>query len=390
MRIHRYGAVAIFAGLVGVWAVRAQSPQPKPGDPLSGLTSAAFQLFDEGRDDFMEVEEAADGLGPAFNGRSCSECHNLPAVGGIGTLAVIRAGAGTANGFQPPPGGTLIHLLSLPDHGCQVSIPTEVNILTRRIPLAIFGDGLIEAIPDAAIRALEDPDDRNGDGVKGRAAMIMDIASNRERVGRFGWKAQQATLLSFAGDAYVNEMGITNDLFPNEVAATLNAQELAACDKVPDPEDQKDAFGLRGIDRFTNFMKYLAPPVRGPITAEVQRGEQLFATVGCATCHVPVLGTGPNPDPVLANKPVPLYSDLLLHDVDTADGIPQAAASGNEFRTPPLWGLRFRKLLLHDGSAITLQQAIRRHGRTALKSKDRYLSLSRADRDAVLAFLGSL
>ena len=186
-------------------------------------------------------------------------------------------------------------------------------------------------------------------------------------------------------------MGITNDLVRDETGAGLTPQQLAACDKVPDPEDVRDPVtGRRGIDNFTNFMRLLAPVARGPRTPEADRGALLFALVGCANCHVPVLLTGPSSNPVFHLKPVALFSDLLLHDIGTGDGIAQAAARPNEIRTPPLWGLRFRKLLLHDGRALSPLEAINQHDSEASRVRARFLALSGGERAAVLAFLDTL
>jgi CxxC motif-containing protein (DUF1111 family) len=303
----------------------------------------------------------------------------------------MRAGFLQNGRFEAPLGGSLIHLSSLPEHRCQPRIPENANVVTRRIPTPLFGAGLVEAIPDATIQALEDPTDRNGDGIRGRAAIVDDVATRTPKVGRFGWKNQQATLLAFAGDAYVNEMGITNDLFRNEVGAGLTPQQLAACDTVPDPEDQRDpATGRRGIDNFENFMKFLAPPPRGNGGESARRGEQLFVSIGCAACHVPALITGPNAVPALNRRPVFAFSDFLLHDIGTGDGIAQAAAQPNEFRTAPLWGLRFRKQLLHDGRALSPAQAIRMHGGEGRTSRTNYEALGEADRRALGDFLGTL
>lgn len=190
-----------------------------PGAPLPGITGAELESFRAGLDDFSEVESSDDGLGPAFNGTSCAVCHSIPAIGGVSTMTEIRAGYRDEEGnFHELNGGTLYHLFSIPNHRCQVAIPPEANVIARRAPLALFGDGLIDAIPDETIRALADEFDSNGDGVKGRVAIVKDLETGLDRVGRFGWKAQQATLLSFSADAYRNEMGITNELLPNEMA----------------------------------------------------------------------------------------------------------------------------------------------------------------------------
>ena len=335
-----------------------------PGAPLPGLTSRELELFRQGRADFLEVESASEGLGPLFNGSSCAQCHNIPAVGGTGTIVETRAGyRDEAGKFHAPPGGTLMHLFSVPPHDCQVSVYEEANIVGRQISVPLFGAGLIEAIPDETLLRLQDPQDANRDGIRGRAALIEDIADGIRRVGRFGWKAQQATLLAFAADAYINEMGISNDLFPKESMGNVSPDRSGRCLASAAPEDVRNArTGLRGIDNFENFLRFLAPPARGHIDDQVLRGERTFAEMGCAACHIPRLETGPSANPLFNRRAVPLYSDLLLHDIGTGDGIEQADAAGPEIRTPALWGLRFRRPLLHDGSAPNIESAIDHHG----------------------------
>jgi len=372
---------------------QSQTAPVRPGDPLPGLTASEFELFRMGLEDFTEVETAEDGLGPAFNGTSCAVCHSIPAIGGISTMTELRAGYRDEDGkFHELKGGTLYHLFSVPDHRCQVQIPEEANVIARRFPLPVFGDGLVEAIPDESIVALEDPDDRDGDGISGRASRVHDVATGRERIGRFGWKAQQATLLAFSGDAYRNEMGITNELFPDEVALGVDPEQMALCSPprkgLEDVRDRRT--GLRGIDNFENFMRLLAPIERGPVNDTVRAGETLFQSIGCASCHTPTMTTGRNSNPVFDRKPVNLYSDLLLHDVGTGDGIEQAAAQADEIRTPTLWGLRFRRPFLHDGSAATIEDAIRRHGGEASAVVERYEEATDRGREALLAFLKSL
>jgi CxxC motif-containing protein (DUF1111 family) len=376
--------------MLGVAA--AQAPDRLPGSPLDGITAADFERFRIGLEDFTEVESAGEGLGPAFNATGCSQCHNIPAIGGFGTITEVRAGRRhDDDSFEELEGGTLFHLFSLPPHNCQAKIPPEANVIARRMSIPLFGAGLVEAVPDETIAALEDPDDRDGDGISGRAARVFDLATRRERVGRFGWKAQQATLLAFGADAYRNEMGITNDLFPDETALGVDPERLRLCDPASDPEDVRDRVtGLRGIDNFESFMKFLAPIGRGAVGDRERLGESLFAEVGCAKCHMPVLRTGPSANPVFDRKPVPLYSDLLLHDIGTGDGIEQGAAAPDEIRTPALWGLRLRRPFLHDGSAATIDEAIRRHQGEAAQVRDRYLALSEDERQALLAFLRSL
>jgi CxxC motif-containing protein (DUF1111 family) len=398
--IHHPGRYGVYGGAVLVWlslvavAGRAQAPL-RPGDPLPGISAADFSLFRLGLDDFVEVETAEDGLGPAFNGTSCAICHSVPAIGGSGVVAEVRAARvlpdGTVSGLDGGE-GTLMHLFSTPSHGCQPMLPPAATVVARRVPIPLFGAGLVEAVPDETLLALEDPDDRNRDGVSGRAARVRDLATGRERVGRFGWKAQHATLMAFGADAYRNEMGITNDLFPDEVAFGVDPAAMRLCDPQPDPEDIREpSTRRRGIDNFETFMQLLAPVERGPVDEGVRTGEQVFLAVGCASCHVPQLTTGDRAAvPQLQRRVVPLYSDLLLHDVGTGDGIPQAAAAPNEIRTPALWGLRHRRPLLHDGSAATPEGAIQRHGGEAELARRGFERLSPSDRGALLRFLESL
>jgi CxxC motif-containing protein (DUF1111 family) len=384
--------VAALAFIGAISTVQSQSGGL--GTPLPGITVAEFEEFRLGLDDFMEVEATEEGLGPAFNGTSCAACHNVPVIGGGGIMAEMRAGRRNAQGdFEAldPSGETLFHLFSVPGHGCQPIVPPEATVFARRVPIPLFGAGLVEAIPDETLRALEDPTDRNRDGVSGRAALVTDIASGERRVGRFGWKAQHATLLTFGADAYRNEMGITNDVFPEELANGVSAARMRLCDRFPDPEDVRDPLTRRrGIDNFASFMRLLAPAARGAIDDEVRAGEQVFTAIGCATCHVPALQTGPSANPVFHRKVVPLFSDLLLHDVGTGDGIRQGVGEPSEIRTPALWGLRLRRPLLHDGSAATAEDAVRRHAGEAELARRGFDRLSDADRAALLAFLRSL
>jgi CxxC motif-containing protein (DUF1111 family) len=377
--------------VVGGVALLSQGPGPLPGDPLPQLMQGQINGFRAGQEEFLAVRDPIDGLGPAYSGTSCAACHNIPATGGAGLVTVTRAGRqDDAGNFIPLPGGSLFQLFSIPNNTCQAQIPAEANVIAHRLSIPLFGIGLIEAIPDETLIAMEDPDDRDGDGIRGRAARIVDVATGQPRIGRFGWKAQHATLLSFAAQAFRDEMGITNDLFRDEMALGVSPEHLKLCDTVADPEDVKDRrTGLRGIDRLETYLRYLAP------TAAVQDdaalgGAVLFKSAGCSLCHAPVLTTGISSDPVFDRKPVALYSDLLLHDVGTGDGIAQEAAGPGEFRTPYLWGLRFRRPLLHDGSAATVDQAIRRHSGEAAGVIQKYLDLSSDERSSLMNFLMTL
>ena len=387
------GAAALALAVLAPARPAAQH-QVQPGDPLPGLTPVEREEFRLGLEDFLEVEDAEEGLGPAYNNTSCAGCHNVPAIGGIAPMTTTRAGIREPDGTYrdiEPGRGSLFQIFSIPTHACQAVIPPEANVIAKRVPIPLFGAGLIEAISDAALEALADPDDLDRDGVSGRAPRVLDLVTGEPRVGRFGWKSQRATLLDFGGDAYRNEMGITNDLFPEELTFRLPARRLALCDETPDPEDVVEpSTGRRGIDNFESFMRLLAPPPRGPITPQVTVGRQVFDAVGCAACHVPLLATGPGANPLFDRRPVPLFSDLLLHDVGTGDGIGQAGAGPAEIRTPPLWGLRFRRPLLHDGSAATAVDAVRRHAHEAAPAREGFERLAPADHAALVAFLDSL
>jgi CxxC motif-containing protein (DUF1111 family) len=303
----------------------------------------------------------------------------------------MRAGKLDSLGnFVESPGGSLINLFSLPPHTAQEVIPADANVVAFRRPIPLFGSGLVELIPDNSILALANQAGKPP-GVAGRANLVIDPESSTARVGRFGWKAQMATLRAFAAGAYRDEMGITNELFPEENAPNGDASLLPLVDLSPDPEDFTDPITKRsGVDNFTNFMRFLAPPPRGAVTASAQQGETLFHQIGCASCHTPVLMTGTNPHPAFDRRQVPLFSDLLLHDVGTGDGIGQGSARPNELRTPALWGLRMRAPFLHDGRAMTIEQAITLHGGEAATVRANFLALAAAQKQALLDFLTSL
>ena len=263
-------------------------------------------------------------------------------------------------------------------------------MVAHRQSTPLFGLGLIEAIPDSTI--LQGVRSRPVDGVLGRASIVTDVASGRNLVGRFGWKAQQATLLSFAGDAYVNEMGITNRLFPTENAPNGNVALLNRLDKVADPEDQVDrASGKAGIDKLADFMRLLNPPQALPLNVSTTFGAKIFNDVGCTSCHTPMMTTGPSTIPALNSQRVMLFSDLLLHDMGSlGDGITQGTANGREMKTAPLWGLRDSAPYLHDGRAATIDDAIRGHDGEAGSSKNKYLQLSRDQQQLLAQFLMSI
>lgn len=383
----------------------AQSPQPKMGDPLNDLTPTELSRFDAGAIDFRHVFQVSEGLGPTFNQNACSTCHNNP-VGGSGTIFVTRFGFWDPKGVGWDPletlGGSLLQANTI-DPQCSEVVPAAANITAQRVTTSTLGLGLIEAIPDSQLLAyVNNPPSA---AVSGRAHMVtpLEDPSGPQRVGRFGWKSQVATVLSFSGDAALNELGFTNRLVPTENAPNGNTAALALCDTVPDPEDSPDPQGLEFIDRVTNFQRYLAPPPQTPRSG--MAGEQIFINVGCADCHVTSYTTRSDPTLELAlrGKTIQPYSDFLLHDMGfNADFIGQGQADLQEMRTPPLWGVRTRNPMWHDGRVTggTFEQLIigtggivAQHngfGSESEASAQAFQALSTSDQLAVVAFLDSL
>ncbi len=364
---------------------------PRWGGPFEGLSEQDLQAFNNGLEEFRSVETPAGGLGPIFNESSCAACHVAGGIGGAGTTTVTRFGRLVNGKFDAMEalGGSLLQSRAI-DPEVQEHVPPEANVLAQRLTTPLFGAGLIEAIDDEEI--LRNARRRQPDRISGRAAMVTDVASGKTRVGRFGWKAQHATLLAFAGDAYLNEMGITNRFFPVENAPNGNQALLSKWDKVADIEDAVDpATGKSDVDRAADFMRLLAPPVPMRMTASALAGGRIFDRIACAACHLPTMTTGRHLTRALAHQPVALHSDLLLHHMGKlGDGIAQADAKALEMRTAPLWGLRARGPFLHDGRAKTVDEAIRAHDGEAAASRDRYESLSVAERRQLLDYLSSI
>lgn len=364
--------------------------QPQFGDPLPGLNRRELDEFRDGKEDFEGVETEASGLGPIFNNTSCVICHISPATGGAGAINVTRFGKTTNGVFNPLSllGGSLLqdHEINAVLHEV---VPPEANVVAQRNTTPVFGAGLVEAIPDAEI--LRNVRRQPVDGVLGKVSRVQDAATGQTLIGRFGWKAQQATLLSFSGDAYLNEMGITNRLFPVENAPNGNAQLLAQYDTVADPEDTPGTDGKADIDRLAEFMRWLGAPPRLPLNTSAAGGRMIFQNLGCAACHVPVMFTGQNRSAALRNQEVWLYSDLLLHDMGSlGDGIAQGTADVRDMKTAPLWGLRASAPYLHDGRAATVDAAIKGHDGEGKAAKDRYLKLTKQQVQQLLDFLQTI
>lgn len=393
-------ALAAVLFVAGHAASAQQSIQPRMGEPLAGLTTQQLDRFNLGKAVFTETFTAAEGLGPIFNAENCAHCHLFPA-GGASSKVVTRFGV-AATGTTPfdpltSLGGSLLQAESINSPTCQEVIPSQANVIVQRITPPLMGFGLVEAILDGDILAnsvFPPP------GVNGVVSLVQPLEDppGTLRVARFGWKDQQATLLSFSADAMLNEMGITNRFLPAENAPNGNQALLAQCDSVPDPEDPTDSQGYTKTDRATDFMKFLAPPPQTPRSG--MTGEALFNGIGCAACHlsVPFL-TSPAAEPGLQNLPVRAYSDFLLHDMGTlGDGIVQGAATEHLMRTAPLWGmyLRGKIALLHDARAggssfaVNVATAINDHDGEGLASRNAFAALSSVQQAQIVGFLNSL
>lgn len=370
--------------------LRDRNGVPAPA-ALAGISAQQLVDFVDGLDDFVKAETAETGLGPIFNDVSCVACHAAGGTGGAGRKSVVRFGRVINGVFDPLTelGGALLQKRSISRETLE-QIPPEANVTALRITTPLFGAGLIEAIPDEAI--LANVSAPKTDGVKGKASMVKDPVSGEMRVGRFGWKAQQASVLGFAGDAYLNEMGITSRFFPTENAPNGKQAVLAKADKFADPEDVVDPVTNKSdVDRVANFMRFLAPLPTGASTAKTIAGAKVFEQIGCVQCHVPKMSTSTTAPAGIGGQTVALYSDLLLHDMGAlGDGIAQGDASMREMRTAPLWGLRARDAFLHDGRASTVDLAIRAHDGEAKVIRDRYKALPEAQRQQLLEFLKSI
>jgi hypothetical protein len=385
--------------LVGAAAAQRELPavpiQPRMGEPLSGLSAAALDRFDKGQVVFEAFLLEAQGLGPGFNDTSCASCHALPATGGSSGTTVTRFGKAAvgATPFDPLEnlGGSLLQAQAI-DPGCLEVVPPQANVMIQRITPHTFGAGLVQSIADNDIKNLAT---FPPPGVSGTVSIVSPLEGGHPKVGRFGWKCQNATLLSFSADASLNEMGLTNRLLIKENAPNGNQALLATCDVVPDPEDGPDGEGFDKIDRQTDFQLFLAPPPQTPRSG--MSGEALFSAVSCNACHVSSFTTATVDEPALSDVVIHPYSDFLLHDV-IGDGIVQGAGTETMIRTAPLWGLigRAANGLLHDGSATggtaeqNVNQAILDHDGEATASRAAYLALSPTEQAQLQAFLLSL
>lgn len=402
------GASLLAVSLVGAISLSTlafagvPATQPKAGAPLPGLTPAELALFNAGKALYSTPLAIEDGLGPIFNKAGCFSCHANP-VGGWGAITVTRFGIENKGEFDPMAdlGGSLKQAAAI-SAGCEELDPAifGANHFATRLTNASLAFGLVEAIPDSQLLANADPNDLDGDGISGRAHMVTSFeAPSVFKVGRLGWKAQLATVLSFSADASQNELGLSNRFIPFDNAPNGDMVKLAGCDTVADPEDGPDAQGYDFIDRVTHFQRYLGKPPQTPKSG--MTGEVVFNSIGCAKCHVAQFTTAKdrNLEAAIRGQTIRVYSDFLLHDMGTlADGIPQGDASGSEFRTPTLWNLRTRDPMLHDASAaggsfedrVTL--AIQAHGPfgEGAGSAAAFDALNPTQKGQLIAFLDSL
>ena len=457
----------------------AQPPEAATGfDNLSnGFSDADRHSADQKF--FEEVEQIApDGLGPLYNAQSCRECHQTPVSGAASQVSELRVGhldahgrfqnpsIPIANGTQTITGRTLVNDRAICSE-IQEHAPATETVRTTRLTTNTLGDGYVEAISDETLLKIRKHQcESSHRKICGQAVKVpVPESEGQDRIGRFGWKDQHASLLAFAADAYLNEMGITSSLQKTEVTTICNPPvttqipnndptKITEPNSLPDPTDNN----LEDIDHFAAFMRSLKAPARdetAATTPEAKHGADLFAKVGCSVCHVDTIVTGKSPArkggpglhlDAVENRAIHPYSDFLLHDVGTGDGIAialvehfgrerlekrfreekatgtdvkeltgkredecsesyqAAVAEGekhpnlvrdtmcarNKIRTAPLWGLRLRSRLMHDGNSVQLDDAIRRHRGEADHVTQKFLKLKLEDQRALLAFLQSL
>ena len=409
-------AMSVALAIVGI----AQSSSPAPaafatpvdnthaGSVSNGFTSNATFQADE--DVFMEEEDIAAGLGPVYNARSCVDCHGTPNVGGTSQVSELRVGhTDGAGNFVNPTVSINDGANSIPNRSlindraicaeAEERVPGTETITTFRATTNVLGDGFVEAIDSNTLAAIANAQPgQSGGAIAGQFIQVpVSEAGGAVRGGRFGWKNQQASLLSFAADAYVNEQGVTSRLQPTDTTTV--------CKTTTDPEDPTGADGLEDIDHFARFMRATqAPPQDTALaaTADAQAGHSLFTSIGCAICHVETITTAPAGTVInggaftvpaaLGSKVIKPFSDFLLHNVGTGDGIVQngGQATANKMRTAPLWGVRTHGRLMHDLSTFTRNNAILRHAGEATNVINNYRNLSSTQKNQLITFLQTL
>jgi CxxC motif-containing protein (DUF1111 family) len=404
MRFLKIVVSLIFAAVLGIpaadtSAVENQSATEAPtgfDDQTNGFVLQ--DQFDADKATFEERELISDGLGPVYNAQSCAECHQNPVTGAISQVSEVRAGHFDGANFIEHPGGSLIHSRAI-NASLQERVLDGNEVRTLRTSLNTLGDGFVEAIDDETLIAIANSQPGESRGrIAGEVIRVAVLeAGGTLRVGRFGWKNQHASLVSFSADAYLNEMGITSPLMP--VENTANGRAIAEFDGVPDPENTED------VESFARFMRATKAPPRDEAlaaTADAQSGSQIFDRIGCAICHVRNITTAAAGTVInggvlavasaLGDRLIHPFSDFLLHNVGTGDGIVQngGPSTRNKLRTPPLWGVRTRNQLMHDGQSLSFNNAILRHGGEASMVINSYRRLSDTQRNQLITFLRSL
>jgi CxxC motif-containing protein (DUF1111 family) len=425
--------------LVGLFflAAASQSTEAPTGldNKSNGVTNDATHQADQTT--FEEVEKLSDGLGPLYNAQSCRECHQNPVSGAASQVTELRAGhqgrdgrflnpeIPIAHGAEVITGRSLVNDRAIcpngafPNDEIQERVPDTETIRTFRLSLSLLGDGFVEAVADQTLANLAEQQCKSSHKkICGQILRVPIVEAPGEMgVGRFGWKDQHASLLSFAADAYLNEMGITNRLQPDEVTKL--------CNTVSEPNDTPGPDGLSDIDHFARFIRATKAPARDTAqasTALSRQGWALFEKIGCSTCHTEAMTTAPAGTKInggtftipaaLGSVTFHPYGDFLMHDVGTGDGILQAIpehygkkvfrlmsdymakqdfeSSRNKIRTAPLWGVRLRPRLMHDGASLTFRDAISRHAGEAKHVTAQFEKLKSEDQEAIVEFLKSL
>lgn len=364
--------------------------------PVPGLTRAELAAFARGDEEFGRRFAPTTGLGPIFNNTSCASCHSGDGRGRLEN-ALQRIGS-AEDDLMRRVGGPQIQDRAIV--GAEAERAPAGAAVSLRLPPPVFGVGLIEAIPENEILLRADPDDRDGDGISGRPNRVRAASyvsaqdgGSDEQIGRFGRKAAISNLVEQVVEAYHQDLGITSEFLPSENRNPLSSVPIEAVDHVLDPE-----IPAATVQAVVHYIRALAAPAPGAETERRRVGREVFSQVGCAQCHTPVMRTGVSPLPALSNQPVELYSDLLLHDMGDglADNRPDGQATGREWRTTPLWGLRLMRqflngeaFLLHDGRARTVEEAIQLHGGEAQRARDAFAGLDAERRRALLDFVES-
>ena len=384
----------------------------KPGvqSVSNGIEEPPGDTFALDQAQFERRHDPSTGLGPVFNATSCAECHQNGITGAASQITEVRAGHRDRNGMFVNPtveiddgadtigGRALINDRAICPQA-QERVPDSEDIRTLRAVLNTLGDGFVEAVNDRTFLTIAERQTRETHGVIHGEAIRVPIleAPGSMGVGKFGWKDQDPTILSFSGDAYLNEMGVTNRLKPKDVTSV--------CKVTADPEDKPDQLGLADIDHFAQFIRGTQAPPRDETlaaTPDAEAGQYSFRAIGCNTCHVETLitehpgrlinGGAYKVPEALGDKIIHPYGDFLLHDVGTGDGIVQGGPqdTANKLRTAALWGLHIKARFMHDNQSLTIRDAIKRHGGEAREVISGFNHLTQEEQEQLITFVRSL